>query len=70
MDLLRSNFQNHSDQTPRMMSVSMHMRILGYPVRATVLGHFLDHVSRHDKVWVTRRIDIARHWPAPHLPRG
>ena len=57
-------------QTPRMMSVGMHMRILGHPARAAGLARFLDHVSRHDKVWVTRRIDIARHWLAHHPPQG
>jgi allantoinase len=57
-------------QTPRMMSVGMHMRILGHPARAAGLARFLDHVGRHDKVWVTRRIDIARHWLAHHPPQG
>jgi allantoinase len=57
-------------QTPRMMSVGMHMRILGHPARAAGLARFLDHVSRHDKVWVTRRLDIARHWLAHHPPQG
>ena len=28
--------------------------------------HFLDYVGQHDRVWVTRRIDIARHWKATH----
>jgi allantoinase len=57
-------------QTPRMMSVGMHMRILGHPARTGALVRFLDHVSRHDEVWVTRRIDIARHWLAHHPPQG
>jgi len=57
-------------QTPRMMSIGMHMRILGHPARAAGLARFLDHVSRHDKVWVARRIDIARHWLAHHPPQG
>jgi allantoinase len=26
------------------------------------LQRFLDHIERHDRVWVCRRIDIARHW--------
>ena len=57
-------------QTPRMMSIGMHMRILGHPARAAGLARFLDHVSRHDKVWLARRIDIARHWLAHHPPQG
>jgi allantoinase len=30
------------------------------------LQRFLDHVEKHDRVWVTRRIDIARHWKQVH----
>jgi hypothetical protein len=30
------------------------------------LQRFLDHVQAHDRVWITRRIDIARHWMATH----
>lgn len=51
---------------PAMMSVGMHCRLLGRPGRLRALQRFLDHVERHDRVWVTRRIDIARHWQAVH----
>jgi putative urate catabolism protein len=55
--------------TPRMMSVGMHGRLLGRPGRIGALQRFLDHVAKHDRVWVCRRIDIASHWrqhfPAP-----
>ena len=30
------------------------------------LQRFLDHVQAHDRVWVCRRVDIARHWQAEH----
>ena len=30
------------------------------------LQRFLDYVEQHDRVWVTRRIDIARHWKQTH----
>ena len=26
----------------------------------------MDHIARYDKVWVARRVDIARHWAATH----
>jgi hypothetical protein len=29
---------------------------------------FLDHIGKHDGVWLARRIDIARHWHAHHRP--
>ena len=51
---------------PKMMSVGMHCRLLGRPGRITALQRFLDYLLQHDKVWVCRRIDIARHWAATH----
>ena len=51
---------------PKMMSIGMHCRLLGRPGRITALQRFLDHIQSHDKVWVARRIDIARHWQAAH----
>jgi putative urate catabolism protein len=53
----------------RMMSVGLHCRLVGRPGRAAALGRFLDHVAAHDRVWVARRIDIARHWHAHHARR-
>lgn len=52
----------------RMMSVGMHMRLLGHPARAAGIERFLDYVSRQDGVWVTRRLDIAHHWRDTHPP--
>ncbi|HEU5324005.1 MAG TPA: allantoinase PuuE [Methylomirabilota bacterium] len=50
----------------RMMSVGLHCRLIGRPGRAAALARFLDHVQRHDRVWICRRVDIARHWVATH----
>jgi putative urate catabolism protein len=54
------------ETAPRMMSVGLHCRLVGRPGRAAALARFLDHVMAHDKVWVCRRLDIARHWHAQH----
>jgi putative urate catabolism protein len=51
---------------PKMLSIGLHCRLAGRPARAAALARFLDYVLQHDKVWVTRRIDIARHWKATH----
>ncbi|RFB69875.1 MULTISPECIES: allantoinase PuuE [unclassified Herbaspirillum] len=51
---------------PKMLSVGLHCRIVGRPGRAAALARFLDYVQQHDKVWITRRIDIAEHWRATH----
>jgi putative urate catabolism protein len=55
--------------SPKMMSVGLHCRLAGRPGRFAALERFLDHVQNHDKVWICRRVDIARHWRARHPPR-
>ena len=68
-DYLRDAFDvmyAEGDEHPAMMSVGMHCRLLGRPGRFRALQRFLDHVERHDRVWICRRVDIARHWIARH----
>jgi allantoinase len=57
-------------ESPKMMSVGMHCRLLGKPGRIVALQKFLDHIAKHDRVWVCRRIDIARHWKKVHPYTG
>lgn len=56
-------------KTPKMMSVGMHMRLLGHPARTAGLWRLLDYLQKQQGVWITRRIDIARHWMATHPHR-
>ncbi|ACL60210.1 allantoinase PuuE [Methylobacterium nodulans] len=56
-------------ETPKMMSVGLHCRLVGRPGRAAALARFLDYVAEHPGVWVARRLDIARHWIRQHAPR-
>jgi putative urate catabolism protein len=68
-EYLRDAFDVHyaeGDERPAMMSIGMHCRLLGRPGRMRGLQRFLDHIERHDRVWVTRRLDIARHWRRVH----
>jgi len=65
-DALYAEGDPNGDNAPKMMSIGMHCRLLGRPGRITALQRFLDHIQSHDKVWVARRIDIARHWKATH----
>jgi len=51
---------------PKMMSVGLHCRIAGRPARAAAVARFLDYIQAHDRVWIARRIDIARHWLGVH----
>ena len=57
-------------RTPRMMSVGLHMRLVGRPGRFAALQRFLDHVQQHADVWICRRVDIARHWIQQHPASG
>ncbi len=55
---------------PKMMSVGLHQRLIGHPGRMAGLWRFLDHVQKHQDVWVARRLDIAKHWIATHPCSG
>lgn len=51
---------------PKMMSLGLHLRLIGHPSRAAGLERALDYIGKHEGVWVTRRLDIAKHWRATH----
>ena len=53
---------------PRMMSIGLHCRLAGRPGRAAGLARFLDHIQARERVWICRRVDIARHWHQNHPP--
>jgi allantoinase len=54
------------ESTPKMLSIGLHCRLAGRPGRFAGLQRFLDHIQGHDRVWICRRIDIARHWMDRH----
>ncbi|MNW68730.1 hypothetical protein D3C74_475750 [compost metagenome] len=53
-----------------MMSIGLHCRLVGRPGRAAALRRFLEYVKSHEDIWVTRRVDIARHWHEKHHPEN
>jgi len=63
---LRDSFDVLRAEGGRMMSVGLHCRLVGRPGRAAALGRFLDYVQQFEDVWVTTRLDIARHWRHYH----
>ncbi len=68
-EYLRDSFDvlyAEGETQPRMLSIGMHCRLLGRPGRFVALQRFLDHIEKHTRVWVCRRIDIARHWQMRH----
>ena len=55
---------------PRMMSVGLHLRIIGRPGRIAGLEQFLAHAASRPGVWFARRDQIAHAWRAGlGLPR-
>ncbi len=47
---------------PKMMSLGLHLRIIGRPGRIWALEEFFKHVRAHDGVWVATRHQIAQHF--------
>ncbi len=56
--------------SPKMLSIGLHCRLIGRPGRIMGLKRFLEYVQKHDKVWITRRIDIANLWRNQFPYRG
>jgi len=65
-DVLYAEGDPNGLNAPKMLSIGLHCRIVGRPARAAALARFLDYVQSHDRVWITRRIDIANHWRQVH----
>lgn len=51
---------------PRMMSLGLHLRIIGRPGRIGALERFIRHIKVRDGVWIATRRDIAEHWARTH----
>lgn len=47
---------------PRMLSIGLHLRIMGRPARIGGLERFLAHAAAHPGVWFARRDQIAHAW--------
>lgn len=68
-EYLRDTFDTlyeEGTETPRMMQIGLHNRLVGRAGRFGHLRRFVDHVMAHDRVWLCRGIDIAEHWIAHH----
>lgn len=55
------------ETAPKLLNIGLHPRMVGHPGRARGLARFLDHIRKHERVWVARRADIAAHWRR-HFP--
>ena len=63
LDYARHSFDwllaESAEHGPRMLSIGLHLRIIGRPGRIWALDEFLRHVTAADGVWITTRRAIA-----------
>jgi peptidoglycan/xylan/chitin deacetylase (PgdA/CDA1 family) len=60
-----------SAASPRMMSLGVHLRIIGRPGRIRAFERFLQHMQGKSDVWIATRLQIAEAWAAEHpAPTG
>jgi OHCU decarboxylase len=62
-------YREGSTDTPKMMSVGLHCRLVGRPGKIAALEKFIAHIQGFEDVWCPRRIEIAEHWAKTHPPR-
>ncbi len=55
---------------PKMMSIGLHLRMIGRPGRIGALEAILAHVTKSGAAWIARRADIARFWLAEFPERA
>ena len=56
--------QEGRDGTCRLWSVMLDAALCGRPEGAYNLALLLDHILDHEKLWLCRRVDVARRWQA------
>ncbi len=61
-------YRRGTEGSPRMMTISLHCRIIGRPGRIGALARLLDHIQAHQGVWLCNRAAIAQHWISHHPP--
>lgn len=68
LDYAKRNFdqiyREGMEGNPKMMSLGLHLRIIGRAGRIWALEEFFRHVGAHDGVWVATRRAIAEHFAA------
>jgi hypothetical protein len=55
-------------RNPKMMNVGVHVRISGRAGRTAALEKFFKYARNKRKVWIARRVDIAKWWLDHHKP--
>jgi len=52
------------ETAPKMMSIGLHLRMIGRPGRIGALDRILAHATKSATAWIASRAAIARHWRA------
>jgi peptidoglycan/xylan/chitin deacetylase (PgdA/CDA1 family) len=52
------------ETAPKMMSIGLHLRIVGRPARMMALDRILRHITSSGAAWIAPRVHIAKHWLA------
>ena len=55
-------YREGAEGNPKLMSLGLHLRIIGRPGRIWALEEFFKHVRKHRDVWVTTRLAVAEHF--------
>lgn len=55
-------------RNPKLMNVGLHVRISGRPGRTAAVDRFFKYVKTKRRVWVARRVDIAKWWLDRYKP--
>jgi len=64
LDYVIDSFDQLHDEGAGMLSVGIHLRIMGRPGRAKCFARFLQHITARPKVWIATRLEIAQHFAA------
>ena len=53
-------------QSKSMLTIGLHLRIVGRPGRIHALREILQFIKNDPRIWIATRTEIARHWRAHH----
>ena len=66
LDYAKRNFdqiyREGAEGNPKLMSLGLHLRIIGRPGRIWALQEFFEHVGAHRDIWIATRHQIALHF--------
>lgn len=55
---------------PKLMSISLHLRVSGHPARFAGVAKLLDYIQSQPDVWLCTREQVAQHWIKNHPPNA